>query len=344
MKAYRVLEQDVAELVDVPIPTPGAGQVLVKIAGCGLCHSDISMIEVHSTPQMPGPAFTLGHESAGHVAAFGEGVTGLSVGDAVCVYSLWSSCGKCTNCEAGLENFCSFAAAPTGGGVGQDGGLAEYILVPEQRFVIPLGNVDPRSAGVLSCAGVTTYSAYDCIRPGLRKGATIVVIGAGGLGCMAIQILRVCADEPRIVAIDANPVRFDMARDAGADLTLSPGESLARELRELTGDEGVDVVVDCVGTDATLELGRRALRRNGEFILVGAYGGTMSLNLMGEPLGMHFSSVLNGGTRHMRALIDLIQQGRLKLNVEYFPLDQIKHAYEKMESGLLHGRAVCIPA
>lgn len=343
MKAFRVLKQGVAEIVEVPVPKPGPFEVLVKVKGCGLCHSDIGFMNYYTAETMPGgpPPFTLGHETAGQVAAIGEGVINLQIGDGVCIYALWGSCGQCHHCRLGEENLCAYTPGPVGCGVGRDGGLAEYVLVPQERFAIPLRGVDPATAGILSCAGTTAYAAIDNIRS-LIPEMVVAVVGSGGLGMMAIQILRATKDAI-IIALDINSSRLDIAREMGADDCLVYDNSAAAKLRKMTGDAGVDVVIDCVGNDETMNHFVKALRRGGDFILVGAGRGTLPFTLHQIPVGAHFSTVMNGGTRHLRELITLVELGCIRLHTDIYPLSKVTEAYEAMNNGTLSGRAVCIP-
>ena len=193
MKAYRLLEwQRPAELVEVEVPEPGPGEVLVRIGGAGACHSDLSVMD-WPAGQLPYPVpFTLGHENAGWVARTGPAVDGVSEGDQVAVYGPWG-CGTCRQCIQGNDTFCELWRRPgraRGGGLGRDGGMAEFMLVPEVRYLVPLQTLDPIQAAPLTDAGLTPYHAIKTSLPVLAPGSTAVVIGVGGLGQMAIQILR----------------------------------------------------------------------------------------------------------------------------------------------------------
>ena len=168
------------ELVDIKTPTPAPGQVLIKIAGAGVCHSDLHILD-HDMG-FKGP-FTLGHENAGYVAALGEGVTGWKEGDPVAVYGPWG-CGRCHTCQTSAENYCeNHASIPSyGGGLGSDGGMAEYMLVPSPRLLVPLGELDPVEAAPLADAALTPYHAIKAALLLLTPEATVLVVGIGGLG------------------------------------------------------------------------------------------------------------------------------------------------------------------
>ncbi len=188
----------------MPVPEPGPGQVLVKVGGAGACHSDLHLMEWPEGTMSFGVPFTLGHENAGWVEALGAGVEGLAEGEAVAVYGPWG-CGRCRSCRLSAENYCERQAeiGAFGGGLGLDGGMAEYMLVPHPRLLLPLGDLDPRDAAPLSDAALTPYHAVKRSLDLLVPGSTAVVIGVGGLGHMAVQILRALSPA-RIVAVDTS--------------------------------------------------------------------------------------------------------------------------------------------
>ncbi|MGW3730796.1 alcohol dehydrogenase catalytic domain-containing protein, partial [Streptomyces sp. NPDC000851] len=226
MRAFQLVQwQQPPELREVPVPEPGPGQVLIKVGGAGACHSDLHIMEA------PGPApgfatklpFTLGHENAGWVERLGPGVTGFTPGDPVIVYGPWG-CGLCADCRKGRENYCQKVSGRGGGlGGGDDGGMAEYLLVPASRFLIPLDTLDPREAAPLSDAGLTSYHAVKRSLHLLGPGSTAVVIGAGGLGQMAIQILRALSAATTVVAVDTSADKLRTAQRMGADEALLAG-------------------------------------------------------------------------------------------------------------------------
>ena len=200
-----------AQVDDVPKPAAGPGQVLIKIGGAGVCHSDLHVMEEDLGFR---PPFTLGHENAGWVAALGEGVAGFKEGDAVAVYGPWG-CGRCHSCQLSMENYCENWAQMDGfgGGLGLDGGMADYMLVPSARLLVPLGELSPAKAAPLSDAALTPYHAIKRALPHLNADSTVVVIGVGGLGHMAIQLLRVLAPV-HIVAADVDDKKLEQAKGA----------------------------------------------------------------------------------------------------------------------------------
>jgi propanol-preferring alcohol dehydrogenase len=344
MRAYRVVDWGRAELVEIPIPAPAEGQILVRVAGNGLCHSDFDIMRM---PAEIGPLldwkvpFTIGHESAGWVEAVGAGVTKVKPGDAVALLSP-QSCGACQYCVRGHDSACPNGNA--GRGYGTDGGLADYVLAGAERAVIPLGTLDPTVAGPLTDAGATAYHAVSRAKGKLVPGSTAVVIGAGGLGSFAIQFLRVMSPA-RVIAVDSNPARLAFARELGAHETMAgvDGETTAR-LLELTGGDGAHAIIDFVGIDDTIDAGLAAVRRTGAFVLVGAAGGTFRRPWYGglprEADIIHFQ----GSTiAHLQEVVSLAGAGLVRSEIDRFSLDDIDAAYRALDEGRLRGRAVVIP-
>ena len=345
MPAYRIVEwEHPPELTEAPVPEPGPGEVLVRVAGNGLCHSDIGMAAMPAALgeligwQVP---FTLGHEVGGHVAALGTGVTEVAEGDAVAVISP-HSCGRCNYCVRGQDNNCDRSIA--GRGYGHDGGLAPYVLVSSVRELVPLRTLDPTVAGPLTDAGATSYHAVRRSLPRIAPGGTAVVLGAGGLGAFAVQHL-LALSAAQVVAVDTNPSRLAYASELGAHVTMEgvSGDT-AGDLRALTGD-GVDAVLDFVGVDDTIAAGLGALRKGGVFALVGAAQGRLRSGAWFDALPkdgevFSFQAPTIADTLDVMALAEA---GRLRIDVELFPLEKAGEAYEKMEHGELIGRAVITP-
>jgi len=280
MKAFRLTEwAKPPRLVEVPVPKPERGQILVKVGGAGLCHSDIGMMAMpEAAGRMAGwnMPFTLGHEVGGWVAEAGDGLKGVAPGDPVVLVSAYS-CGHCQFCLSGHDNSCVETYA--GRGYGRDGGLAEYVLVDSPRAVIKLTSLDPRDAGPLSDAGATAYHAVKRVLPKLTPGSTAAVIGAGGLGMFAIQFLRVMSPA-KIIAVDQNPNRLALALASGAHEAVTGVDTFtSAAIKEHSGGIGAEAVLDFVGNDASLEQGLAAVRSVGSFALVGA--GARSIAICG---------------------------------------------------------------
>src|SRR5262245_5059336 len=341
MLAYRLLKpQTQPEFQDVPEPHAGPGQVVVRVAGSGLCHTDFIVIgrdrDHWGSDQ---PPFTLGHEVAGWVEEVGLGVTTFQPGDAVAVNPSWASCGRCHVCRSGEENHCLYQKGIRAPGVGYDGGHAPYILVPQARFLVPIGDLDPVQAAPLTDAGITTYSAIKPALPGIWPGSTAVVIGVGGLGLYAVQFLRQLT-AARIVAVDTTEPRLKLAREYGADDVITSGPEAANQIRQLTGGVGAQFVLDCVGVNATLATGVAALAWRGRLTMVGAGGGSVPFDFFKVPPGAQLGTSLNGGGLALKEVVAMAALGRLKVLVDRYPLSAAKKAYDDFEHGRLVGRAV----
>ena len=344
MLAYRLLKaQQQPEFQEVPEPHAGPGQVVVKVAGSGLCHTDFTIISrEQSYWKNEPPPFTLGHEIAGWVEELGAGVKGFQRGDSVAVNPSWASCGRCHMCRSGEENFCLYQKAISAPGVGYDGGHAPYVLVPEARFLIPIRDLDPVEAAPLTDAGITTYSAIKPALPEIYPGSTAVVIGVGGLGLYAVQFLRQLT-VARIVAVDSTEARLKLAREYGADDVVTSGPDAAKQIRELSHGIGATFILDCVGVDATLATAVAALSWRGRLAMVGAGGGAIPFDFFKEPPGAQLVTSLNGGSIALMEVVEMAALGRIKSLVDRYPLSTVKQAYEDFRQGHLVGRAVLIP-
>ncbi|TCB93428.1 NAD(P)-dependent alcohol dehydrogenase [Micromonospora zingiberis] len=335
------------ELVEVDEPTPGPGQVVVKIGGAGACHSDLHLMHEFEAGVVPwDPPFTLGHENAGWVHALGAGVTGLEVGQPVAVYGPWG-CGTCARCRVGADNYCENpAAAPVpggGGGLGLDGGMAEYELVPAARHVVPLPDgLDPVHAAPLTDAGLTPYHAIRRSWPKLPPGSTAVVIGVGGLGHVGVQILK-ATTAARIIAVDTREEALRLAAEFGADQTLRSGERTVEEIRSATGGRGADVVLDFVGADATLKIAAAVARTLGDLTIVGLGGGSLSVGFFSVPYEVSIQTTYWGSRPELIEVLDLGARGLIRPKTTTFELDDAMSAYRRMQDGTLEGRAVIVP-
>ena len=288
MKALRLRSwQSGPAFEEVPVPSPGTGEVLVRVGGAGACHSDLHLMYEFPPGTVPWtPPFTLGHENAGWVQELGGGVDGLEVGQPVAVVGAWG-CGRCSRCRAGFETYCDrpdLAPVPGGGGgLGLDGGMAEFLLVPAARHLVSLPDgLDPVRAAPLTDAGLTPYHAVRRSREKLTPGAAALVIGVGGLGHLGIQVLRATTGA-RVIAVDSRESARQLARRSGADLVVAPGESAHEEIREATHGLGADVVLDFVGSDETLGLAARSVRMLGDLTIVGLGAGTLPVSFFGIP-------------------------------------------------------------
>lgn len=345
MKAMQLSAwQTPPEIREVPEPEPGPGEVVIRVAGAGACHSDLHLLHDFAPGMMPwNPPFTLGHENAGWVHTLGAGVSGFTVGDPVAVYGPWG-CGRCKRCQVGMENYCERAAdqPAAGGGLGYDGGMAEYMLVPAARLLVPLGGLDPVEAAPLTDAALTPYHAIKRSLPLLTPGATAVAIGIGGLGHLGVQILRALT-AVRIIAVDNRPEALRLAERSGADHAVRAGDDAAGEIRDLTEGLGADVVVDFVGVDATLALATAVARPRSDITVVGIGGGTVPFGFFSVPYEASLATTYWGSRPELMEVLELARHGRINTEVHRFPLEEGPQVYERLAAGEFTGRAVITP-
>jgi alcohol dehydrogenase, propanol-preferring len=348
MKALRLNAWKSDPVLDqVPAPEPGPGEVVVQVGGAGACHSDLHLMRDFEEGVLPwAPPFTLGHENAGWVHALGPGVRGLEPGQPVAIVGAWG-CGTCQRCLEGVETYCErpdLAPVPGGGGgLGLDGGMAEYLLVPSARHLVLLPDgLDPARAAPLTDAGLTPYHAVRRSADKLGPTATAVVIGVGGLGHLAVQILRATSGA-RVVAVDTRESARDLAARSGADLSLAPGADLVPLIREFTGGVGADVVIDCVGSDDTLAAAAASARQLGDVTIVGIAGGTLPVSFFGVPYEVSVQTTYWGNRRELVEVLDLASRGLLTAETSLYTLDDAAQAYRDLERGAVDGRAVVVP-
>jgi propanol-preferring alcohol dehydrogenase len=343
MRAVRLPEWGQPPVItEVRRPIPHDGEVLVRMEAVGLCHSDLHVIDAAAGEmgfQLP---FTLGHEVAGHVVAGRpEDVT---VGERVVVHGPWG-CGRCPRCVAGRDNYCDRRAELSwaGMGLGRDGGMAEYILVPSARHLVPIGMLDAAEAVPLTDAGLTSYHALSGVRPRLDEDSAVAVIGIGGLGHLAVQFLRALTPS-RVLAVDVREEALALADRSGVHLSTKATADTSRVLRAATEGSGVDAVLDFVGSRSTLDLGARSLRSDGDLVVVGSGGGQLTVEKPGPlPQGARLSLPFWGSRAELAEVVELCRAGAVKAEVERFPLIAVHEAIDALRSGNLTGRAVLVP-
>jgi alcohol dehydrogenase, propanol-preferring len=333
-----------AELQEVPDPEPGPGEVLVRVGGAGACHSDLHLMDEFTEGTVGfEPPFTLGHENAGWVEATGAGVRGVEIGEPVAVYGPWG-CGRCRRCQMGMENYCEHQTeiGAMGGGLGRDGGMASHMIVPSVRYLVPIGDLDPIDAAPLTDAGLTPYHAVKRSLPLLVPGSTACVIGVGGLGHMAVQILR-AVSSATVVAVDTRHEALVLASDVGAQHVVLAGEEAAAALTDVSGGKGVDVVLDFVGSDQTLALGARIVRPLGHLTIVGLAGGTLPVSFFGIGYEASVATTYWGSLTELDEVLALASAHHIRAEVTAYPLTHANDAYAALREGKLRGRAVVVP-
>ncbi len=334
-------------LEDVPVPVPGPGEVLIQVGASGACHSDLHLMHEFEPGTLPwNPPFTLGHENAGWVHTLGQGVSGLVVGQAVAVVGAWG-CGACERCLDGLETYCErpdLAPVPGGGGgLGLDGGMAEFMVVPAARHLVPIPDgLEVVDAAPLTDAALTPYHAVRRSLGKLTPGSTAVVIGVGGLGHLGVQVLKAIT-AARVIAVDGREGARDQATEHGADLALEPGPETATRIREATGGRGADVVLDFVGSDETLATAAACVRQLGDITLVGIAGGTLPVSFLGLPYETSVQTTYWGNRSELVAVLDLASRGLLHATTTLYPLQDAVAAYDDLAHGRVTGRAVVVP-
>ncbi|MFJ2394348.1 Zn-dependent alcohol dehydrogenase [Streptomyces sp. NPDC087843] len=345
------------EIAEIDLPAPGPGQVRVRLAAAGVCHSDLSLSD--GTMRVPVPA-VLGHEGAGTVVAVGEGVTGIASGAPV-VLNWAPSCGSCHACTLGEVWLC--ANALTGAGNvyarrasdGSDLHPGLNVAAFAEETVVAAGCVLPAPDGIpltdaalLGCAVLTGYGAVHH-SAGVQPGETVAVFGVGGVGLAALQAARI-AGASKIVAVDVSPEKESLARAAGATDYVVASETTAREIRALTGKQGVDVAVECVGRAVTIRAAWDSTRRGGRTTVVGIGGKDQQVTFNALEI-FHWGRTLAGcvygncdPARDLPVLAEHVRASRLDLAMlvtERIGLEGIPGAFENMVAGK-GGRAVVV--
>ncbi|NGO44445.1 NAD(P)-dependent alcohol dehydrogenase [Streptomyces ureilyticus] len=329
---------------EVEQPVPHGAEVLVRVEAAGLCHSDLHVIDAAPGALPYRLPFTLGHEVAGRALALGPDADGVAVGDRVVLYGPWG-CGACDRCAAGRDNYCDRRDTLDwhGAGLGRDGGMAECVLVPSARHLVPIGDLPADQAAPLSDAGLTSYHAVAGLRHALEEGTTTVVIGVGGLGHLAVQILRATTPS-RVLAVDVREEALALADRSGADFGTLMQADTAVVLRKRSGGTGADAVLDFVGTTQTLELAAGVLRPGGEVAVVGSGGGRLTVSKPGVlPPGFRLSLPFWGTRSELAEVVALAQSGAIHVETEQFPLSAAPEAIGRLRRGRVRGRAVLVP-
>lgn len=332
-------------LKEVDKPTPGPGEVLLKVAGAGACHSDVAIFHEFDeglNPQMD-PEFILGHENSGWIEELGPGVEGFEIGSAHLVYGP-VGCGHCRACTRGQDTYCENAAEmPYAGiGLGRDGGMAEYLVVPA-RNLVPLGDADPIDAAPLADAALTPYHAIKLALPKLNGGGkSVLVIGLGGLGMIGVQILKALTGAT-IIATDMKEEAMAEAEKLGA-VTVPGGEGQVERIREATGGKGADVVLDFVGVGATVKTAMQSVARQGRVSIVGI--GNLSpyeWAFLTTPYEAELVNTYWGTVEELHEVVDMYKAGQIVPQVTRYSLDDALEAYQALVDGKIAGRAVIVP-
>ncbi len=338
MKATRFYEVGKPLTIeDVPEPEVGPTDVLVKIAGAGVCHSDLHVIDGEvGVKRRP---ITLGHENAGIVEKVGSLVTEVQPGDGVAVFGAWG-CGICKICERQDENLCQNPIYP---GVMVDGGWAEKLLVQHPRNLVKLNGLDPVIAAPLTDAALTPYRAIKKVISKLGPGKRLGIIGIGGLGHMALQIAKALTPATRLVAIDVSDEKLAMAKTLGAHYTINGKGDVGAAVKAVTDGEGVDAIIDFVGSDATLQNAVACAAIGSRVVVVGIAGGTLPYSFWKLPLECEVTSSIWGNRQELREVLELARLGLITPHIERQPLEAVNDVLARLHEGKVQGRIVLTP-
>ena len=351
MKSYDVCECGAPlRLMERPTPKPKGTEVLLKIVAAGVCHSDLHIWEGYydlgggkrlklSDRGVKLP-LTMGHENVGEVVGFGPDAAGVKLGGRKLVHP-WLGCGECAMCRCGDEQLCR---TPFSIGVFRAGGYADYLLVPHPRYLFDIGNISPERAAPLACSGITTYGALKKVGSLLQE-EPIVIIGAGGLGLMCLSLHKAMGGKGAIV-VDIDPVKREAAKKAGAQTTVDGGApDAAKQIIEATNGGGW-AVIDLVGATRTVQLALDSLAKGGKLIIVGLFGGDITIPTPSFPLrAMTIQGTYVGSLTEMAELLDLVRRkGVPDLPVATRPLAAVNDALDELKRGKVIGRLVLTPA
>jgi NAD+-dependent secondary alcohol dehydrogenase Adh1 len=328
------------QIDEVPEPKiSGPLDVIVKIGGAGVCRTDLHIMEGQWDAAMGTPLpYTLGHENAGWVHEIGSAVTNVAVGDTVILHPT-PTCGLCHACRAGDDMHCVNSSFP---GLSTDGGMAEYLLTSARACVKLDPQTKPEDVAALADAGITAYHAVRKAIPLLYPGTTCVVIGAGGLGHIGVQSLAALT-ATRIIVVDRNPDALKLAEQLGAQHTVVAGGGQVDAVKDLTGGNGAEVVLDFVAEQGAEMDGWNMTAPGGSYFVIG-YGGTLEIptldiisterNIIGNIVGTY---------NELAELMALAQAGKVTLHTRTYPLDAAVEALTDLDAGRVRGRAILVP-
>jgi alcohol dehydrogenase, propanol-preferring len=340
--------QKALEISEVPTPKPKDAEVLVKVKAVGVCHSDLHLWEggydtgdgfMKVTDR--GVKFPVipGHEIVGTVTEIGSSVQGIAVGDNVLVYP-WIGCGNCVACRIGNDNVCD---TPRSLGVFQNGGYAEYALVPHFKFLAKVTGIELDAAASLACSGLTAYTAIK--KSNATSQSNMVIFGAGGLGLMGVQIARAVTNA-NIIIVDIDDVKLQTAKELGADHAVnSKDPDAVQKIMALCGGKGAECVIDFVNAPPTVKMGLAIIRKRGTMTLVGLFGGAIDLSLVSIPLkAIIIQGAYTGNYNDMVELLNLAKRGVINPIVsKKYSLSEANTALEDLKSRKILGRAIINP-
>ncbi|HSG99931.1 MAG TPA: zinc-binding dehydrogenase [candidate division Zixibacteria bacterium] len=315
---------------EVKTPQPGVGELLIKVAACGVCHTDLHYID-HGVPTFKKPPLILGHEPSGTVAALGEGVSGFAPGDTVLLPAVLT-CGQCEACRTGRENICENNIMF---GNNIDGAYAEYIVAPaKDSFHLP-AEIPLAEGSIIADAISTPFHAVKN-RAQVKPGDSVLALGCGGVGINVVQVAAAVGG--KVIAVDISEEKLDWAKRLGAFATVNPqqDENWTKTVRKLTGG-GVDIAIEAIGNPVTIEAAFKALRTGGRLVVLGFTDKDISLNA-GRIMYREMEIVGSLGCRPVDypKLIELCRLGKIELKelvTARFPLENINDAFDLLREG-----------
>jgi D-arabinose 1-dehydrogenase-like Zn-dependent alcohol dehydrogenase len=353
MRSYAVVEWgQPLQLLERPTPEPQGTEVLVRVTAAGVCHSDLHLHDGHydlgggqrllMEDRGLSRPLTMGHETAGVVEAVGPDATGVTVGQQVAVYP-WIGCGTCDACELGEEQNCP---KPRTLGIYVSGGYSTHLMVPDGRYCLDIGDIPPEVAALYACSGITTYSTLKKIDPRVLTSEPILIIGAGGLGLMALTILKGMGGHGAIVS-DIDPLKREAAMQNGAIATIDPASPDAVEQIKAASasGRGLRAAVDLVGNPATAQLAIDSLVKGGKLIAVGLMGGAITIPLPYLPMrALTIEGNYVGSLNDMRELMALVREKHIAAPpITKRSLDDAPAVIDELRAGKITGRAVLVP-
>ncbi|WP_280417602.1 NAD(P)-dependent alcohol dehydrogenase [Nocardia carnea] len=341
MKAVRVVGYHTKlQLTTIAEPAVrGPLDVVVRIGGAGVCRTDLHILE-GQWKEKSGVAlpYTIGHENAGWVHAVGDAVTNVAVGDKVILHPL-ITCGLCRACRSGDDVHCQNSEFP---GIDVDGGYAEYLRTTARSVVRIDDSLEPADVAALADAGLTAYHAAAKVARTTVPGEVCVIIGAGGLGHIGIQVLKAISGVT-VVVVDRNPAAIALAVDIGADHGIVADGTHVDQVLDLTGGHGAEAVLDFVGEGGATREGIAMLRRAGNYFVVG-YGENIDIPTIDViSTEINFIGNLVGSYNDLNELMTLAAQGKVTLHTTKYPLEDFQQALDDLDAGRVRGRAILVP-
>lgn len=336
--------------IETPTPEPQGTEVLLKVHNAGVCHSDVHIhdgyFDLGGGNKLPMSAIqlphTLGHEIEGEVVAVGPDAKGVKIGQRYAVFP-WIGCGKCPSCLRGEENICVGGPRQLGCSNGCPGGYATHVLVPDAKYLIDYGSVDPALGAAYMCSGLTAYAAMKKVGK-LGPNDQVMVLGVGGVGMMGVQFAKALFGKGPLAA-DIDDEKLAAAKKAGASATYNTREpDIGKKVMADTGG-GAYAVVDFVGSEKSFAFASSAVRRGGKVIIVGLFGGAMQMPLPMFPFrAISIGGSMVGSLDDTREMMELVRAGKVDpVPCAKRPLSEANRTLDDLREGKIVGRVILTP-